>query len=57
MKEQLSRPLPWAFVAATALVAALVVPAGASGGLFWGLTGLCCLGTALAVWFAGVSEA
>ena len=51
MKDQLTRPLPWALVSGAALVAAMTLPPRASGLLFWGLAGLSCLGAALAVWF------
>jgi hypothetical protein len=56
MLEHLRRPLPWAFVSGAALLAALALPARASGLLFWGLTGLSCLGAALVVWFGQSAE-
>ena len=51
MKDQLTRPLPWALLSGAALVAAMALPPRASGLLFWGLVGLSCLGAGLAVWF------
>lgn len=57
MKELLCRPLPWGFLSGLALLAALLVPAGGSGMLFWGFVGLSVLSAVLTVWFAGTEEA
>ena len=51
MSEFLRRPLPWALVAGAALLAALALSPRSPGWLFWGMTGLSCTGTALALWF------